>query len=237
MDVPHLQLGISDTALMAASEEPNGEVELRPHRKFADSRLGALVTAIHAEMVAGFPSGRLFLDSVEQAMAIALVSGNAVKHRPAQISRGGLGPARLQRIRELIHAKIEDELSLGELAQSVGLSTAHFARMFRQSTGETRISLFCVKGWSVLRRCCVLLMRAYWTWPWPVASRPSSTLRRSFVMLVELARPGIARMVAAENNGPYHGFNLRRHLLSRDAVGRLKPAARCPEDSPGCGGG
>ena len=69
MNVPHLQLGISDAALIAASDEPNGEVELRPHRKFADSRLGALVAAVHAEMVAGFPSGRLFLDSIEQAMA------------------------------------------------------------------------------------------------------------------------------------------------------------------------
>jgi AraC family transcriptional regulator len=32
---------------------------------------------------------------------------------------------------------MEDELRLGDLAQSVGLSTAHFARMFRKSTGET----------------------------------------------------------------------------------------------------
>jgi len=60
MTVTHLQLGISDAALMAASNKPNGEVELRPHRKFADSRLGALVTAVHAEMMAGFPNGRLF---------------------------------------------------------------------------------------------------------------------------------------------------------------------------------
>src|SRR5436853_6703968 len=137
MNVPHLQLGISDAALTAACDEPNGEVELRPHRKFADSRLGALVTAVHAEMVAGFPNGRLFLDSVEQAMAVALVNGYAVRQRPVQTSRGGLGPARLRRIRELVHAKLEDDLSLDEMAQSVGLSTAHFARMFRKSTGET----------------------------------------------------------------------------------------------------
>src|SRR2546425_4402975 len=137
MTVTHLQLGISDAALMAASNKPNGEVELRPHRKFADSRLGALVTAVHAEMVAGFPNGRLFLDSVEQAMAVALVGGYAVRQRPVQTSRGGLGPARLRRIRELVHAKLEDDLSLDEMAQSVGLSTAHFARMFRKSTCET----------------------------------------------------------------------------------------------------
>jgi len=43
----------------------------------------------------------------------------------------------LRKIRELIHAKIEDELSLDEMAESVGLSTAHFARMFRKSTGQT----------------------------------------------------------------------------------------------------
>jgi AraC family transcriptional regulator len=137
MNVPHLQLGISDAALTAASDDPNGEVELRPHRKFADSRLGALVTAVHAEMVAGFPSGRLFLDSIEQAMAIALVGGQAVRQRPLHISRGGLGPARLRRITDMVHARLENELRLDELAQSVGLSTAHFARMFRKSTGET----------------------------------------------------------------------------------------------------
>jgi AraC family transcriptional regulator len=43
----------------------------------------------------------------------------------------------LRRLRELVYAKMEDELSLQEMAQSVGLSTAHFARMFRKSTGET----------------------------------------------------------------------------------------------------
>jgi AraC family transcriptional regulator len=137
MNVPHLQLGISDAALMAASAEPSGEVELHPHRQFADSRLGALVAAVHAEMVAGYPNGRLFLDSIEQAMAVALVGGHAVRQRPVQLSRGGLGPARLRRIRELVDAKIEAELSLDKMAQSVGLSTAHFARMFRKSTGQT----------------------------------------------------------------------------------------------------
>ena len=137
MDVPHLQLGVSDVALMASSDGAYGEVELRPSRKFADSRLSAMVAAVHAEMVAGFSSGRLFLDSIEQAMAVALVNGHAVRHRPVQIYRGGLGSARLRRIKELVHAKMEDDLSLDEMAQSAGLSTAHFARMFRKSTGET----------------------------------------------------------------------------------------------------
>src|SRR6476619_2722118 len=137
MKVTQLQLGISDEALMASSDGAYGEVELRPSRKFADPRMSAMVAAVHAEMVAGFPNGRLFLDSVEQAMAVALVNGHTVRHRPVQIYRGGLGSARLRRIKELVQAKMEDDLSLDEMAQAVGLSTAHFARMFRKSTGET----------------------------------------------------------------------------------------------------
>ena len=137
MKVPHLQLGISDAALMACSDGAYGEVDLRPSRKFSEPRLSAMVAAVHAEMVAGFPSGRLFLDSVEQAMAVTLVNGHAVRHRPVQIYKGGLGSARLRRIKELVHVKMEDDLSLDEMAQSVGLSTAHFGRMFRKSTGET----------------------------------------------------------------------------------------------------
>ena len=137
MNTPHLQIGISDTALLTAADGADGEVELRPRRKFADPRLGALVAAVHTEMVAGFPSGKLFVDSVEQAMAVALVKGHAVGNRPMQIYRGGLGPARLRRIKELVDARMGDDLSLDEMAQSIGLSAAHFARMFRKSTGET----------------------------------------------------------------------------------------------------
>jgi AraC family transcriptional regulator len=137
MNVSHLQLGVSDAALMASSDGAYGEVELRASRKFSNPRLSALVAAVRAEMVAGFPNGRLFLDSVEQAMAVTLVNGHAVRHRPVQLYRGGLGSARLRKVKELVHAKIEDDLSLDEMAQSVGLSTAHFARMFRKSTGET----------------------------------------------------------------------------------------------------
>ena len=134
MNTAYLQVSISDVALMAASD---GEVELRMYRKFADPRLRALATAVHAEMGAGFPSGRLFLDSVEQAIAVALINGHAVGHRPVRIHRGGLGSARLRKIKELVDANMNDDLSLDEMAQSVELSTAHFARMFRKSTGET----------------------------------------------------------------------------------------------------
>jgi AraC family transcriptional regulator len=110
---------------------------LRSIDNLVDARLGALAAAINAERSAGFPSGRLFLDSIEQALAVALVNSYAVHDHSLGMYRGGLGPARLRRVKEFVHAKIEDELRLSELAQSVGLSAAHFSEMFRKSTGET----------------------------------------------------------------------------------------------------
>jgi AraC family transcriptional regulator len=132
-----LLLRISDAAMGAAHEGVSGAVELSHRCKMVDVRLAALVKAVNAERIAGFPSGRLFLDSIEQAIAAALVDAFAGQRRSVRPLRGGLGPARLRTIKELVHAKIEDELTLIEMAQSVELSPAHFSRVFRESTGET----------------------------------------------------------------------------------------------------
>ena len=133
----YLSVGISDAALAAACDGTKDDVELCRVGKLVDARVGALAAAVNAERIAGFPSGRLFLDSVEQALAVALVNGYAVRHRSVQTHRGGLGSARLRRIKEFVDAKIEDELTLCEMAQAVELSTAYFSRMFRKSTGES----------------------------------------------------------------------------------------------------
>src|SRR5262249_36435800 len=133
----HLVVGISDVALATACDGACGSVELRSNWKMRDSRLGSLLAAVNAERVAGFPNGRLFLDSVEQAIAVVLVKGYAARGQREGTHRGGLGPARLRRVTELVQAKMHDDLSLVDLAQSTGLSSAHFSEMFRQSTGET----------------------------------------------------------------------------------------------------
>ena len=133
----YLPVGISDSALRAACGGVAGEIELRSAPKLQDARVGALVSALNAERIAGFPNGQLFLDSVEQALAVALVNGHGVRHCSAQAYRGGLTPARLRRVTELVHAKIEEELTLQEMAECAGLSTAYFCEAFRKSTGET----------------------------------------------------------------------------------------------------
>jgi len=128
---------ISDEALMAVSDGAGSRIELRLERELVDPRLRALATAVDVERTAGFPSGRLFLDSIEQALARALVVGYSVHDYGVRLYRGGLSPARLRKIRELVQERIEEDLSLEEMARTVGLSTAHFSQVFRNTTGQT----------------------------------------------------------------------------------------------------
>ena len=136
-DLHLLSLSISDAALNATCDGTSGGVELRPACKLVDARVSALVAAVNAERIAGFPSGRLFLDSVEHALAAALVDGRSIRRRFVQTYCGGLTSTRLRRVVELVYARIEDEVTLDELAESAGLSTAHFSQAFHKSTGES----------------------------------------------------------------------------------------------------
>lgn len=54
---------------------------------------------------------------------------------PFAPARGGLAPWAERRCLELIRARLSEDISLDELAAEAGLSTFHFARMFKQSLG------------------------------------------------------------------------------------------------------
>jgi AraC family transcriptional regulator len=79
----------------------------------------------------------LFLDSIEQALAVALVNDYSVQRPSPRIYRGGLTPARLRKVTELVHARMDSDLSLEEMAGAAGLSITHFSQMFRESTGQS----------------------------------------------------------------------------------------------------
>ena len=53
------------------------------------------------------------------------------------LHRGGVPPRALQRVREYIEARLEENLDIPALAAVAGLSTFYFARAFKQSTGMT----------------------------------------------------------------------------------------------------
>ena len=53
------------------------------------------------------------------------------------VATGGLAGYRLNRVVEFIHANLENDISLADLAAMADLSAFHFSRAFRKTTGKT----------------------------------------------------------------------------------------------------
>jgi len=78
---------------------------------------------------------RLFLDHAAQALKTHFAHAYG-QMRPPQCIRGGLAPWQERRSKELMNARIEEDISLAELASECRLSRSYFARAFKQTTGE-----------------------------------------------------------------------------------------------------
>jgi AraC family transcriptional regulator len=103
---------------------------------FRDERLSLLMQAISADLDAAEPAGPLFRDCAGQALARGFISLSLGAPLQQRKTHDGAMPAHLvQRVRDLIEARLAEKLSLDELAASVGLSTSHFCVAFKRSTG------------------------------------------------------------------------------------------------------
>jgi AraC family transcriptional regulator len=112
-------------------------VGLQAHNALQDLTLRHLMNVLVQERRNGFSSGLLFLDSIATALA-SYLARHYSSILPADANlRGGMAPAVLRRCIELMAAHLEGNLRLNDLAREAGLSTSHFIRSFRESTGKT----------------------------------------------------------------------------------------------------
>jgi AraC family transcriptional regulator len=131
-----LMLELPDAALQdIADATGTNKVQIEGTPYLEDRRIVSLVEAVEAEQASGFPSGRVFLDSVATALAAALMQIRGILRRPLKPSTTALSSFQLRRITERIHAHIDQDLSVADLAEAAGLSTAYFSEAFRKSTG------------------------------------------------------------------------------------------------------
>jgi len=74
-----------------------------------------------------------WLDPFAEDLALHVAMRHA---RAIEDAVGGLAPQRLQRVLALIDERLAEPIAVRELAAAVDLSPYHFARMFKQSTGQ-----------------------------------------------------------------------------------------------------
>jgi AraC family transcriptional regulator len=129
-------LELSDAALQdVADATGTNKVEIEGTPSLKDKRISSLVQAVEAEQASGFLSGRIFLDGIGRALAAAVMQARGILRRPLKPYAVALSPTQLRKVTEQIHAHIEQDLSVAELAETAGLSAAYFSEAFRKSTG------------------------------------------------------------------------------------------------------
>jgi AraC family transcriptional regulator len=134
-----LSIRIPDSAVMEAARErlSDRSLEVIPRRVVTDDRLTHLLFALDAERARGYSTGKLFVDCIEIALAnLLLTSFNTVAPR-AIPRKGGMAPRVLRRVIEFMHANIDKQIGLKDLADCAGLSSSHFSFQFRASTNQS----------------------------------------------------------------------------------------------------
>jgi AraC family transcriptional regulator len=134
-----LSIRIPDSALMEATRERLTErsLEIVPMRQVTDRRLTHLLFALDAERARGYSAGKLFVDCIETALANILISSFNTFAPRSITGKGGMAPRVLRRVVEFMHANMDKQIGLNDLAGCAGLSLSHFSLQFRASTNQS----------------------------------------------------------------------------------------------------
>ena len=133
-----LILRVSADLLQTVAEELNFDprrIEIRNRFQVRDLQLENIGWALKAEMERGYPSGRLYLESLAVAVATRLVTAHSSVAPEPKEQNGCLSGRRLKQALSFIEDNLGRNISLNEIAASAGLSVSHFKTLFRESAG------------------------------------------------------------------------------------------------------
>ena len=96
------------------------------------------LTALRHELLTGGPGGRLCAESLANALVVQLIrqvsnrqgSNGVIRRRSTRLARHAL-----RAVEDYIHAHLDQNIALADLARVAHLSEFHFARLFKQTTG------------------------------------------------------------------------------------------------------
>ena len=135
----HLAIYLEPSLVLRAAAESGvrGGVEVVERSAPSDPVISNVGFALLAELESQGLSGRLYAESLANVLAVHLLRHYTASSDGAQKFTGGLSGKRLREVMSLIAESYETDLSLADLAEVAGMSTFHFAREFKRSTGET----------------------------------------------------------------------------------------------------
>jgi AraC family transcriptional regulator len=110
-------------------------VDLVPSDGVRDPQILHIALALWSEVQCGYPSGRMYGESLALALVIRLLCSYSTSPRKAPALKGGMPRRLLRQTTEYINQNLTASLRLNDLAANVNMSPYHFCRQFRQSMG------------------------------------------------------------------------------------------------------
>jgi AraC family transcriptional regulator len=133
-----VMIEFGDADVQAMTHGQLRTLRLPTRHEVFDERVARLTLDIAEEAVGGMPSGELYA----QGLCVALLGALAHRHGDrrgahARTAERALDEGQRRRLCDLIQQQLSAKLSLNRLAQEVGLSPQHFARLFKATYGTT----------------------------------------------------------------------------------------------------
>jgi AraC family transcriptional regulator len=128
----------TDAHVQAITHGELQRLDLRTQHEVFDARISSMTLQLAQEALHGLPNGRLYA----QGLCVSILGLLAGRHahtpvRPLPTATGRLGALQQRRLMDLIHQHLASDLSLTRMADEVGLSAHHFARVFKATFGTT----------------------------------------------------------------------------------------------------
>jgi AraC family transcriptional regulator len=127
---------MAQVAIEALAMNPD-RLEVIPTFRTRDPQLEAIAMLLLTELKQENLGARLYIDSLANVLAVQLLRQYSASKPHLSVYEGGLPQRQLLQVLEYIHAHLERDIKLADLAGSIGMSQFHFSHLFKQSIGTS----------------------------------------------------------------------------------------------------
>jgi AraC family transcriptional regulator len=112
-------------------------IKLDEQRRIADPTEHHIAMALRAGVQSGAALDRMYGEALSTALAVHLLREYGAAVLGSKKQYAGLPREKLVRTVEYIQDQLHTDLTVSGIAQAVGMSSDHFTRQFKKSTGQT----------------------------------------------------------------------------------------------------
>jgi AraC family transcriptional regulator len=109
-----------------------------------DSTISSLLDMLHDELTCASVPSEMYVRGLAQTLAFHLLRKYRDTNLAVTSKKGSLPTFKLQRVVRLMEAEMARQFDLQKLATDVGLSSFHFSRDFKQSTGTRLLHILSI---------------------------------------------------------------------------------------------